>query len=611
MSDKNINNPRIQSLELSAVHIPLPTESTTNSNDKPIDWGTSNDYPFFILSLYSRSPIHANIINQKAVHIWGDGLLNVSDKKPFRKKVNSDDTFELFINKLILSNLIYSAFAVEINFNMDGTPASYIHVPIERIGLSKQKDKIFYYGGENRDKVTYTYERYNPSVIYPDNKSKIFYYEGYIPSTSQVYPSPDYFQLIKTILTDIEISNFNFNQISNHFSPSTVLSLFKGEVDEDVAKKAESDILGAFTGTSGKKVLIDWNNPDAQPISITPLTSGDWADAYITLSEDVASKIYKGHGITSPALFGDKTEGQLSASSELENAYEIWNNSYLRVKRTELESALSDLFNDKIFFQNKPLFSASLSDDVKKSVLTINEFRAEIGMKPLPDGDRLIGEQSAPAVPEANSFSNHSTCQHFSKELTDEDFEAIQALGDDENAYEIVEGDKFQAQLRFDDEADIAQWILDKEISGLSSADLRKKIKDDLGIEITTAGLKKLISDMGKSGIIQQEVKDGKFIIKNPTPNKKVEAEQREIMTMFKYSLREDVQGEVLLDTSRPFCVKLIQSGKLYSRDSIEQMSAIYGYSIMKNSGGHWNNGYETLNHCRHYFKALSVIKKK
>ncbi|WP_158798083.1 hypothetical protein [Pedobacter sp. L105] len=617
-------------LGFGGVKIPQATESQNTSNDRPTTWGTNNNFPFFLLSLFSKSPIHANIINQKAVHIWGDGLMNIGDKKPFQLKPNVDDNLNSFVDKILKSYLIFNAIAVEVNFNIDGSVGSYVHIPIERVGLSPSKDKIFYYGDKDRQKVTYTYQRYNPALKYSDNNSKVFYFERYVPTViegksttivnmTKVYPTPDYHALYKTLLTDIAITDFNYNQISNHFSPATLISFFNGNQNEDVKAKIIRDLKDGYTGADGQKLMIDFNHPNGKGAEIKPLTAGDWADCYNTVSDAVQATIYKGHEITSSALFGEAKEGSLGSTQELENAYEIWNNGYLRVRRTEVETVLSELFNAPIYFQNKPLFSATISDAIRIGIYTINELRAEQGKEPIADGDRFIASAVKANNAPTSSFKQEHQCsikcaneEVTSKYLTAEDFDLVKDMGASWDDFDLVEGDVFSAQCRFDDESDIAEFILNNDITGVSSAELRALIKKELSIDITTAGLKKLITDLSNAGVISATFDNGKFIIKPPVADTKKELAQREIMTMYKYVKREEVEGDDLLPTSRGFCVQLVESGKLFSRQDINSMSTIFQYDIMAHTGGFWKDSMTgiTYNHCRHYFKALSVIKK-
>jgi hypothetical protein len=604
MEEKKNNN--LASINFDAVHIPQPTESKS-SNDKPVQWGASNKYPLFLLDLFFSSPVHGNIINGKATHIQGDGLYTRTGNKPFDVKPNFETGIELFCSQIVKDYLIFNAFAVEVNFSvLDNKPLNYFHIPLQRIGLNDSKDKVFYYADNKRDKVSQVFERYNPTVVYPDSKSKVFYFEGYQPSLNSVYPNPDYTQLIKTILTDISITNFNYNQISNHFSVSTMIDFFNGMPDDEVKAQTIRDLKASYTGEQGKKLLISFNNANGKPSEVKNLTSGDWADAYSTIKEATEATIYKGHSITSPSLFGALIAGSLGSSQELENAYEIWNNSYLRVKRNELESPLKELFGVDIYFQNKPLFSTSISEEMKKSIMTVNELRKEQGLAPVANGDRFVGEASSV---QPSTFSEEKK-EEYGKILTEDDFEKIKDLGSSVEDYDEYE--QFSLQLQFDNDSDILQHILDKGLTNLSSAELRAEIKSSLNIEITTADLKGLMTSLHKSGVANVEVREGKYVI-SPVPNTPTKVpDSKEVLVMFKYLKRPEIEGEEIISTSRGFCIKLSESGKLYSREDIQSMSAIFGYDVMKHTGGFYYNPKTgvTTPYCRHEWKSTSVVRK-
>ena len=64
--------------------------------------------------------------------------------------------------------------------------------------------------------------------------------------------------------------------------------------------------------------------------------------------------------------------------------------------------------------------------------------------------------------------------------------------------------------------------------------------------------------------------------------------------------------------TSRPFCVALLDAGKMYSRSEIEQISARLGYSVWDRGGG-WYTVPGTNEHepsCRHQWVSNIVTRK-
>ena len=86
-----------------------------------------------------------------------------------------------------------------------------------------------------------------------------------------------------------------------------------------------------------------------------------------------------------------------------------------------------------------------------------------------------------------------------------------------------------------------------------------------------------------------------------------------EISIKYSYGLRDGVTGGVLLATSRPFCVRMVELSqtRLFSRQEINDISMRVGYSVWNRGGGFWNNHGTTEPHCRHEWKSHIVIKKK
>jgi hypothetical protein len=78
------------------------------------------------------------------------------------------------------------------------------------------------------------------------------------------------------------------------------------------------------------------------------------------------------------------------------------------------------------------------------------------------------------------------------------------------------------------------------------------------------------------------------------------------------YQLRAGVQGPPIIETTRPFCRRILTAGKLYTGRDIQNMSQILGYDVMRRSGGFWNRGGKkgTDIQCRHNFVSKIVIKK-
>ena len=99
------------------------------------------------------------------------------------------------------------------------------------------------------------------------------------------------------------------------------------------------------------------------------------------------------------------------------------------------------------------------------------------------------------------------------------------------------------------------------------------------------------------------------FFKKNKEENKTEEknvskSEKTEISVKYSYEWNEDVPDEekdTLDHPSRPFCKKLMELNRLYTRYDIEQISQRLGYSVWDRKGG---------DDCRHRWVSQIVVKK-
>jgi hypothetical protein len=66
------------------------------------------------------------------------------------------------------------------------------------------------------------------------------------------------------------------------------------------------------------------------------------------------------------------------------------------------------------------------------------------------------------------------------------------------------------------------------------------------------------------------------------------------------------------INTSRPFCQRLMSLKKLYTRGEIEQISARLGYDVFARAGGWWTLPDTNIHSpkCRHTWNAVVVVKK-
>jgi hypothetical protein len=109
-----------------------------------------------------------------------------------------------------------------------------------------------------------------------------------------------------------------------------------------------------------------------------------------------------------------------------------------------------------------------------------------------------------------------------------------------------------------------------------------------------------------KSGIAGRPPKVKKVYVKPQTIGDKY-------MIMWKYNLRDGITGAKLIETSRDFCVNLIEANRFYTRQDINSLSNGFGLSVFRFAGGYYHNPEtgETTPFCRHNWVQTFVERIK
>ena len=178
------------------------------------------------------------------------------------------------------------------------------------------------------------------------------------------------------------------------------------------------------------------------------------------------------------------------------------------------------------------------------------------------------------------------------------DLAVFQAYGDKAEDFE---------EYRFDFTDAIEQAILNvlKENKGLQVGDIVNITKLDAKV-VTDA-----IAKLAKAELVKS-YEDG--LETTPKGLEEIKNLQTELVVRYKYGLAPGITGGLLLDTSRKFCTDVVNSGRVYSREDINMMSAELGYDVWKRRGEWYTNPTTgiTTPQCRHIWvqQLLRRIKR-
>ncbi|MGF7075345.1 hypothetical protein [Mucilaginibacter sp. 3215] len=613
-------------INFSRTVTPLPKELRQGTTDETYVWyGDNNLYPNFLLKLLAEVPLHRSISLSKANYILGDGIVIKETGKPADFNINLVDSFEEVVRKCVQDYIIFNTFILEVQYDvLNNKPLYFNHIPANYMRCNYAKTKFWISPDWQQKRVVRSYDRWTKGNN-PDKQNKIFMFQGYVPSANNVYAEASYQPAITSMVSEVLLQNFIKSNLEDGFSPSVILSFFKGTPTEEQAREFERKLTTDYSGASGKKFLINYNDMGSEKgLQVDSISSSDYTDKLDFARKANIEHILTAHQATSRILFGIEQEGGLGGNGqEIEKAYQVFKNVFVKDNRNVIESAFNKLLADAglpaIEFKDKSnILMAELSDTTREKVLTIDELRSLDNRSPLPggEGQKLLTITKAETAPANFEAENDDNQYKNGRVLKVEDFDKIKHLGSHREGYTLLSKQEFEAHsfeqfkkidLQFDDDKDIENYLIKTPINGKSLSEIKAGIKKDLGISITTDDLSQRIAALTDANLITAKV------VGDSVQSAPVKAQNpRTVEVLYEYKKRPEVAGKPLLKTSRDFCKQLIDFDRLYTRSEIQKMSEIFGYDVFQHAGGWWFNTATQLaeNQCRHYWNKVRVIRK-
>lgn len=374
-----------------------------------IEYGTEdwrNLYPQFLIDLYYNSSTHAAIINATAEMIAGEDLVCEEDDtnlesyvklKKFLRHANSNESLHQVIKKVAFDFKLQGAYALHIVWNRERTEiAEVYHVPVERVraGRPNAMGKVDTYfisadWGNTRTNKPYPINAFN--VNDRTSGSQLLYTGAYSPNMD-CYHTPDYLAANNWCLVDQKVAEFHLNNIENGFSGSYFVSFANGIPTQEERRQIEQSLVEKFTGASNSgKFILTFSDDKTRTPEITPISVSDADKQYLALQELLVQNILTGHRVTSPMLMGIKSDTGLGSNvDELNAAGNFYLNTVVKPFQLHILNTLQTIFSVNNmdlpvqFVQLKPITVEFTSEDLK-GVMTEDEIREEVGLKPLAD----------------------------------------------------------------------------------------------------------------------------------------------------------------------------------------------------------------------------------
>jgi hypothetical protein len=583
-----------------------------------IEFGINNNYPDYLIGLYNESPKHGAIIKSKTNYIFGQGWDGIEQKANTK-----GETWNQVTKKCILDDELFGGYYLQVIYNLLGEIKDVYHLEYHKVRINKEKNEFQVKNDWSDNKET---PRIYPAFNIADPvASQILFVKQYNPK-SDYYPLPNYYQGLNYIESDVQVSRHILGNAKDGFVATTLINLNGGEPAEEAKEAVERGIKKKFTGSEGDRVVIMFNkskdnSAEILPLSSTMLTKEDFTN----VNNLIQQEIFACHQVTSPSLFGIKTEGQLGGSTEIRDAYKIFANTYVNERQQAIEEVFNQLFNyvgingEYELIPVEPL-SFEFSEGVMAANMTRDEIREKLGLaseviapsinptdnptgQPIAASNdsikNLTGRQYQNVMRIVRQFTNGKLTKEQAAlmlkngfSFTDSDVNTFLGLDSDPSTFSAVNKEtellemfeKFSESLddydviaekspkefnHFAEEVSLSQ--LEAEILNLISKDKRitsetisSVLKQD--IKVVEASLKSLVE---KNVLVSKEIKVGQdtIIERKKTDIKLDKPKTITLSVAYTYDWRTDVvipanERDSTEHPSRPFCVKMMQLAK-------------------------------------------------
>ena len=664
--------------------VPLPIYKEVKGKDY-IFYGERNDYPNYLLRIYNNSAKHNAIVTGKVDYICGNGWgVKTEDEMEKAKvfgmidKVNKEqESLNELTNKLVTDLTIFGGYYLQVIWTKaTGEIAELYHVDYYKVRTNA--DNSEFYVSDNwikNDNVNprpdfQTYPAFDPNNT---TGSQILYFKEYRAGVN-TYSLPDYRGAISYIELDISIGEYHLNTINNGMFSSKLINLNGGKVSQEEEDRIERQFQNKFSGSKNAgKFMLAFNDSKENEPSIIDLSGTELDKHFDLLNLTVQQEIFSGHKITSPMLFGIKTEGQLGGRSELREAYQLFQNTYVNAKQRALEETINYLykFNDvtaKLELKATEPISFEFSEAIISQNMTQDEIREKLGLSAIEKKETagsqdiinslnslspliatkvvesmdinelrtLIGlppkvEVITPEVAQeqeiitalARNFHDqkHLTCSHTQK---DEEILALfEGKGFSRDRFKVIQNDRMVFSSSMDEfvkQELFAEYQLNevqrkilREIQNNSKVTI-PQIAEATGID--EASVIGRINTLIDDNVLTEDISRVGLVTRKITSTGEAAIKRLTPVTSFRvlYSYEERPNVPAAASGSRPLCDRLYQGGNslLFTREEIQNISNQLGYSVFQLCGGWYTNpntGVRTP-FCRHEWRRNVVVEK-
>jgi hypothetical protein len=376
-----------------------------------VAFGVNNLFPQYLRELSESSPVHGSLCISIGDMIAGKGITS---------NVGQDriEALDVYGQYYAASHDFkkYGGYFVEVIYSNDRKSIAKLrHLPFEECRIAvegEDEDIIGIYHSEDwantrkkKNRPTFI-PKFNPSMAVQE-PSQVLWRFTY--TSGQIYPNPDYWSAVNYIELERQIGMYHVNNILNGLFPSFIISFFNGQIPPDQQWDMKKDWERLLTGArNAGKFLMTFNERDTPKPDITAFPLSDADKQYTFLSEESTNKVMIAHRITTPLIFGIRTNtGFGSNKDEMAIGLEIFNNQVIEPAQRLIIRGFTEILSFEIpniqltvvpntplaFQQAQPVQQSAVCDcDLKKKEYKLAEGSDELSESEVAEELIALGE---------------------------------------------------------------------------------------------------------------------------------------------------------------------------------------------------------------------------
>lgn len=328
---------------------PTPVFKTAKSGDF-IKYGEDNLYPQYLLDVFhNKSNKHKAIITKKVDMTTGNGFVKSENPitKNFIDNIYGKQDLDYVATRINFDFEIHNGFAMLIRWNIEGTKIAAIDwLPYDKCRLSSDEKQILvskdWSNIRKAENKPIYYPRFDPKLS-KDENTQVFYY---VEESNGIdyYTLPYYSSTLNWIELDWEISTFHLASAKNGFSAGFILNFATGIPSKEIQDEAYREFNKKYSGTANAgKFILAFSEGQEQKPELMPIELNATDERFLMLHKEMLTEVLIGHSVTSPLLFGIRTEGQLGGGSELLESLAIFQSTYIKSKQLIMEKTFNKL----------------------------------------------------------------------------------------------------------------------------------------------------------------------------------------------------------------------------------------------------------------------------